>query len=48
MDKIVPGLAVAAVSALTFIAYRHQSGYAALFVQISHRQINSTLQYRSG
>ncbi len=35
MDKIIPGLFLAAVSALGFLAYRHQAIYAALFPFLS-------------
>ena len=31
MDKLVPGLFVAAISGITFIAYKHPTGYQRLF-----------------
>lgn len=35
MDKLIPGLVLAAIGALTWIAYKHPKGYERLYVPLS-------------
>ena len=34
MDKLLPGLALAAISGLTFLAYRHPAAFATLYLYL--------------